>query len=118
MYGTDIRYEEDGKFIDYDPSLKKVSKKQKVKLKNIAKDSGIFEKEEADNYSYVNASGDAKQYFPKNLYENAGIVLEKDNYAIAFTPVILFIVVSLPMNMAVTENFWLLICIWLLNTGM
>lgn len=87
MYGADIRYEENGKFIDYDPSLKKLSDNEQTKLKKIVKNSKIIEQNDATKYEYVNTAGDSKVYFPTSLDENTGILMEKDDYVLYFSPV-------------------------------
>lgn len=87
LYGADIRYEKNGGVIDYDPSLKQLGINNKSELKKIAQESEIINTKDVEEYAYVNASGDSKQYFPKNMNEKTGIVLEKDDYAITFTPI-------------------------------
>lgn len=65
--GEDIRYKENGKYIDYDPSLKKISESEtKELLKNKHAICG-----DGAEYVYVNTAGDTKQYFPETLDENS-----------------------------------------------
>lgn len=87
VYGTNIRYEKDGEYIDYDPFLKKMSEEDKTKLKKDIKSNIMLENDDFEEYMYVNVSGDAKQFFPKQLDSDTGVLMEKDNYAISFTPV-------------------------------
>lgn len=84
IYGEDIRYKENGKYVDYDPSLKKISKSEEKELKEqkVTKD-----KDTAGNYAYVNTAGDAKHYFPENLDEDKAVVMTKKNHVISFAPV-------------------------------
>lgn len=84
LYGADIRYEKNGKFVDYDPTLVKVSDRQK----KVIQKSKMVGQEEEKEYIYTNASGDSKQYFPESLNENTGVILEKGDYAIDFMPVV------------------------------
>ena len=82
--GEDIRYKENGKYIDYDPSLKKISKSEKSELsenKHAVYGDGA-------EYVYVNTAGDTKQYFPETLDENSAVVLTKKNYKISFAPIL------------------------------
>ncbi len=84
IYGEDIRYKENGKYVDYDPSLKKISKSE---TKELAGQKVIADKDAEGNYAYVNTAGDAKHYFPKNLDEDSRVVMVKKNHAISFAPV-------------------------------
>ena len=83
IYGEDIRYKENGKYVDYDPSLKKISKSEEKELKEqkVTKD-----KDTAGDYAYVNTAGDAKHYFPENLDEDSAVVMTKKNHVISFAP--------------------------------
>lgn len=81
--GENIRFKENGKFVDYDSKLKKVSKQDEKSLKKDISDKSVEGK-----YAFVNKSGDAKNYFPKKLDEDSSIVLTKDKYSISFSPVI------------------------------
>lgn len=86
IYGMKIRYKEKGKYINYAPSLKKVSQPEKDKFEEAILKSKILKKQYIDEYAYVNMAGDSKQYFPKKIDEATGIVLMKDGYAIKFNP--------------------------------
>lgn len=79
FFMDDARYEEEGKMVDYDPSIVNLNQWEKKKLKNTA--SGI----EAEKYIGVNHKGDPKQYFPKKL-GTEGIVMSYDRYSLALTP--------------------------------
>ena len=81
-YSDNIRYEEDGKYIDYNPALKRMDETEKNQLREQTSDS-----KNIGDYIYTNKSGDAKQYFPKSL-KDTGILLEKNEHAIHFVPVI------------------------------
>ena len=84
IYGEDIRYKEDGKYVDYDPSLKKISKSE---TKELAGQKVITDKDAAEDYVYVNTAGDAKHYFPEKLDEDSAVVMVKKNHTISFAPV-------------------------------
>ena len=84
IYGEDIRYKENGKYVDYDPSLKKISKSE---TKELAGQKVIADKDAEGNYAYVNTAGDAKHYFPENLDEDSAVVMVKKSHAISFAPV-------------------------------
>lgn len=86
--GMNIRYEEDGKLIDYNPNLNKASGEDQGKLREIAKKSGIIAERDISNYKYSNIAGDSKQYFPKELDGGHGILLEKSDIVIEFSPAI------------------------------
>ncbi len=81
-YSDNIRYEEDGNYIDYNPVLKRMDETEKNQLREQTSDS-----KNIGDYIYTNKSGDAKQYFPKSL-KDTGILLEKNERAIHFVPVI------------------------------
>ncbi len=86
-YSDNIRYEKDGKYVDYNPVLKKMSTAEKNQLRKQVADSLSITKEEIGQYIYTNKSGDAKHYFPQSL-RDTGILLEKNEHAIHFVPVI------------------------------
>lgn len=85
LYGEDIRYKENGKYVDYNPTLKKISKNE---IKELSKNKSILSVNTVNEYVYVNTAGDAKQYFPKTLEEDSAVVLTKKNYAILFAPIV------------------------------
>ena len=66
-YGQDVRFEEDGELLDYDPALVKVEDK-------------------ASPYKYENKAGDSKQYFPEKLEGDSQILMEKGEYSIKMLP--------------------------------
>ncbi len=86
-YSDDIRYEEDGKYVDYNPALKKMTDAEIKQLKKQVSNIPRIDKEEIEQYVYTNKAGDAKQYFPK-LLEDTGVLLEKNEHVIRFMPVI------------------------------
>lgn len=78
-YNNNIRYKKNGKYVDYNPALKKLSALEK---EQIIKES---KKKNTEEYIYTNISGDAKQYFSKDLRET-GVLLKKDKYSVSFIP--------------------------------
>ncbi len=78
IFSENIRYEKDGKWIDYDSSISNLTKEESLNLKEIV--------DYAQKYSYVNKCSDTKQYFAEKLEGNEGIVMSKDNYAFSFIP--------------------------------
>lgn len=85
-YSDDIRYEKDGKYIDYNPTLRKVYRSEKNELEKQVSNSKSLDNTDVGKYVYTNESGDSKQYFPKKMEETIGILLKKENYAINFIP--------------------------------
>lgn len=83
MSEINTRYEENGKLIDYNPDLKKLTDEKEIEEKVHSKIS----KNKLDEYVYSNIAGDAKHYFPKELGENKGILMVKDDCVISFAPV-------------------------------
>ena len=81
IYSENIRYEENGKMVDYDTTLQKPDKTDRQKLNRILK------KDNAGCYTAVNAKGDSRQYFPKELDEENGIVMNNGKYMLAFAPI-------------------------------
>lgn len=84
-YSNNIRYEKNGKYIDYDSTLRKVSNKEKNELEQKILNYNGVNKVDAEKYLYTNTSGDAKHYFPKSL-KDTGILMKKNNYVIHFIP--------------------------------
>lgn len=82
IFSEDIRYQENGKWTDYDTSLKKISKSEKKEL------GKIVENNEENKYVAVNAKGDSRQYFPKTLGEESAVVMENGKYSLSFAPII------------------------------
>ena len=78
IFSEDIRYKKNGKMLEYDSSLIENKDDIIVKKKSFAK---------ADEYAYVNAAGDCKQYIPKELDADTPVVLTKGGNVISFTPV-------------------------------
>ena len=74
FYSQDMRYEEEGELIDYDPSLVTVEEEES--------DTG----EKLSDYKYENKRGDSKNYIPKKLSDASKILMEKDDYAIKMLP--------------------------------
>ena len=85
---SNIRYEKDGEFIDYNPALKKMGEKDRGVLRKLTKSTDILFENEVEDYQYVNIEGDAKHFFPEKLNEDTGIFMKKDKYTIQFSPVI------------------------------
>lgn len=82
IYGEDIRYKENGKYVEYNPELKKITDGENEEIKK-----EIQEKDIKADYEYVNSSGDAKHYFPNKLYEENPVALKKDKHSILFSPI-------------------------------
>lgn len=79
ILGENIRYEENGKLKDYNTSLSKINKEDKNELKNTVAENHV------DEFHYVNASGDSKQYFPDEFKDGSEIVMSKDKYSLSFS---------------------------------
>ena len=73
-YSQDVRFEEDGELVDYDPSL--------VKIEETESESG----ESLEAYKYENKVGDSRHYIPEKLNEDSQILMEKGDYAIKMLP--------------------------------
>lgn len=85
---SNIRYEKNGEFIDYNPDLKKMGEKDISILRKSSESKEILSENEMADYQYVNIEGDAKHYFPEKLNENTGIFMKKGKYAIQFSPIV------------------------------
>lgn len=83
--GSNTRYKEKGKFVEYNPSLKRMKKQDVAYLKKGIISSDMLQLD-SDKYSYVNALGDAKHYFPEKMDGNIGVFMKKDKYSINFMP--------------------------------
>ena len=81
-YGDDIRYKENGKWKDYDSSLKEIENKD---LKELEKTDVVESNKAIAQYKMVNTEGDSKQYFPEELGKDTPIIMKKDKYEIAFS---------------------------------
>ena len=75
----DIRYKENGKWKDYDPTIKQTTENDKKNIDDVVKNN--------EDYDYVNKSGDSKQYFADKLDGKSGIVMTKGDYAFSFIPI-------------------------------
>lgn len=82
-YSNNIRYKKDGKYVAYNPRLKNISYKERKQLKEQVASCKAAYKKDIEEYIYTNTSGDAKQYFPKDLGDT-GVLLHKDKYMIGF----------------------------------
>lgn len=79
IYTDSIRFEENGELFEYNPALTKID----------SEDKEILDKKTSENindYQFVNESGDSKQYFPKKLGKDTGIVLNHGKYVMDMTP--------------------------------
>lgn len=74
FYGGQIRYKENGVWVDYDPSLEKISRGEVTE-----------QSESLNGYAYQNAAGDKKQYIPENISEDTPVRMEYKDYAIEFS---------------------------------
>ena len=79
LFAMDIRYKENGKWVDYDTELVglKETDIQSLRELNI---SGA-------SYSYANAQGNIKHYFADKVDEDTPVIMTKDDYEIRFAPV-------------------------------
>ncbi|MEG0856904.1 MAG: DNRLRE domain-containing protein, partial [Terrisporobacter sp.] len=75
IHDSNIRFKEDGKLVDYDPSLVKVNNNKTHNNADISK------------YAYENKKGDNKNYIPKKISQETPIILEKENYQITISPI-------------------------------
>lgn len=75
IYDSNIRFKENGKLIDYDPSLVKID------------DSKTENNTDISNYKYENNKGDKKNYLPEIISEETPIILEKEDYQITMSPI-------------------------------
>ncbi len=73
-YGQDVRFEEEGELVDYDPAL--------VTVDETKSDGG----ESLKGYKFENKVGDSKHYIPDKLQEDSQILMEKDDYSIKMMP--------------------------------
>ncbi len=79
IFTDSIRFEKDGGLVEYNPELVKID----------SEDKEILDKKTSENikdYLFVNESGDSKQYFPKKLDKDTGIVLNHGKYVVGMTP--------------------------------
>lgn len=75
FYQEAVRYkDEDGKLIDYDPSLTEIT------------DAKSDNEQSLEGYAYENTEGDKKQYFPEALTEETPVLLENEGYGISMNP--------------------------------
>ena len=82
-YSQDIRYIKNGKYVDYDSNLKKISNSE---INRIKAQSSKFIRDDVENFVYTNISGDSKHYFPESVGEDNGVVTIKDSHAIKMVP--------------------------------
>ncbi|MGN1166607.1 MAG: DNRLRE domain-containing protein [Lachnospiraceae bacterium] len=75
FYDEAVRYEDkNGNLVDYDPSLVKIQDNQSKNNQDIT------------DYSYENAKGDRKHYFPEELTSETPVLMENDGYGISMSP--------------------------------
>ena len=72
-YSRDVRFEEDGELVDYDPSLTEITEETSQLGADLS------------GYAFVNAEGDSHQYIPENLTEEMPLLLEKDGRGISMS---------------------------------
>ncbi len=77
----DIRYKKDGKLVEYDSSLNTLDKSDK----EIVNDKTT---EKSSDYLLCNAHGKSKQFFPTDLNEDTGVLLNYKNYVIEIAPIV------------------------------
>ena len=56
-------------------------------MAKIIASSKVITEEKAEQYKYVNESGDSKQYMPKMVKEETPVLLTNDKYKVAFSPI-------------------------------
>lgn len=79
IFTENIRFRKEGELIDYDSTLTKLDRNDKE----------ILDKKTSENtndYLFANESGDSKQYFPKELNKDTGIVLNRGKYVATMIP--------------------------------
>lgn len=82
-YSDNIYFkDEKGKLSEYDSELVKLDKNDKKEVSS----SVEVDKDEKDEYKYVNNEGDSKQFLPDKLSSETPIVMTKDNYVLSFAP--------------------------------
>ncbi|MDY3374185.1 MAG: DNRLRE domain-containing protein [Terrisporobacter othiniensis] len=74
IHDSNIRFKENGKLIDYDPSLVKIE------------DNKTENNTDISEYAYENNRGDKKNYIPESISEETPIILENNNYQITISP--------------------------------
>lgn len=82
-YSDNIYFkDEKGKLSEYDSELVKLDKNDKKEVSS----SVEVDKDEKDEYRYVNNEGDSKQFLPDKLSSETPIVMTKNDYVLSFAP--------------------------------
>lgn len=82
-YSSPIRYEdENGELQEYDSNLIETDNKKASYYTGEA----MSESFHTEDYAYVNAKGNSKQYFPEKLAEESPILMENGAHSLAFVP--------------------------------
>ena len=81
IFPENIRYKEEKEWVNYNPAISDIKKSDKKILdRNIDKSSKA--------YTFVNISGDSRQFFPKEISKDNGVVMIKGNYTIEMAPIV------------------------------
>ena len=75
IHDSNIRYYDDGKLIDNDPTLVKI------------KENETSNKTDLSDYAYENKNGENKNYFPEKISKDTPILLENNKYQISIHPI-------------------------------
>lgn len=81
VFLEDIRYKKDGKLVEYDSSLNTLDKSDK----EIVNDKTT---EKSSDYLLCNNQGKSKHFFPTDLNEDTGVLLNYKNYVIEMAPIV------------------------------
>ncbi|MCI8955657.1 MAG: DNRLRE domain-containing protein [Eubacterium sp.] len=79
IFTENIRFEKDGELFEYNPELTKLDSEDKELLDRNTS-------ENTNDFLFVNDVGDSKQYFPKKMNKDTGIVLNNGKYVVGMTP--------------------------------
>ncbi|WP_434799126.1 toxin C-terminal domain-containing protein [Terrisporobacter vanillatitrophus] len=75
IHDSNIRYYDDGKLIDNDPSLVEIKEDKTSSNTDLA------------DYAYENKDGENKHYFPEKVSDDTPILLENNKYQISMHPI-------------------------------
>lgn len=75
IHDSNIRYYDDGKLIDNDPSLVEIKEDKTSSNTDLA------------GYAYENKDGENKHYFPEKVSNDTPILLENNKYQISMHPI-------------------------------
>lgn len=75
IHDSNIRYYDDGKLIDNDPTLVNI------------KEDETNNKTDLSDYAYENKNGENKHYFPQKISKDTPVLLENNKYQISIHPI-------------------------------